>query len=112
MGLELSERKRNIIFVNVLIGCIVSTMLSTALTTILSSVMDSFNIDAAMGQWLTSSYSLVMGIMMPLTAYLINTISTKKLYIVSIGLFIVGLIFCIFATKFFDNEIYTAISIT
>ena len=54
MGLELSERKRNIIFVNVLIGCIVSTMLSTALTTILSSVMDSFNIDAAMGQWLTS----------------------------------------------------------
>ena len=42
-------------------------MLSTALTTILSSVMDSFNIDAAMGQWLTSSYSLVMGIMMPLT---------------------------------------------
>ena len=100
MGLELSERKRNIIFVNVLIGCIVSTMLSTALTTILSSVMDSFNIDAAMGQWLTSSYSLVMGIMMPLTAYLINTISTKKLYIVSIGLFIVGLIFCIFATKF------------
>ena len=59
MGLELSERKRNIIFVNVLIGCIVSTMLSTALTTILSSVMDSFNIDAAMGQWLTSSYSLV-----------------------------------------------------
>lgn len=33
-------------------------------------------------------------------AYLINTISTKKLYLTSIGLFIVGLIFCIFATKF------------
>lgn len=100
MGLQLSERKRNIIFVNVLIVCIVSAMLSTALTTILSPVMNSFNIDASMGQWLTSSYSLVMGIMMPLTAYLINTISTKKLYLTSIGLFIVGLIFCIFATKF------------
>lgn len=100
MGIQLSERKRNIIFVNVLIACIVSAMLSTALTTILSPVMNSFNIDASMGQWLTSSYSLVMGIMMPLTAYLINSVSTKKLYIISVGLFIVGLIFCIFATKF------------
>ena len=59
-----------VIFVNVLISCIVSAMLSTALTTLLLPAVNSFNIDASMGQWLMSSYSLVKRIM-PLTVYLI-----------------------------------------
>ncbi|WP_455542602.1 MDR family MFS transporter [Intestinibacter sp.] len=100
MEIQLNHKKRNIIFGNVLIACIVSGMLSTALTTILLPVMDSFNVDASMGQWLTSSYSLVMGIMMPLTAYLINSVSTKRLYLISVELFIVGVILCILAPNF------------
>ena len=64
----LSKQKRNLIFTNIVISSIASTMLMTALTTALPAIVDEFHVGVAMGQWLTSGYSLVMGLMMPLTA--------------------------------------------
>ena len=63
----LSKQKRNLIFTNIVISSIASTMLMTALTTALPAIVDEFHVGVAMGQWLTSGYSLVMGLMMPLT---------------------------------------------
>lgn len=96
----LPKKKRTLIFINLLISCIASSLLSTALTTALPPIMDEINVDVTTGQWLTSGYSLAMGIMMPLTAFLITRFKTKRLYISSIVLFIAGLVICVISKSF------------
>jgi EmrB/QacA subfamily drug resistance transporter len=75
-------------------------MLATALTTALPSMIRDFGITVATGQWLTSGYSLAMGIMMPLTAFLINRFPTRRLYLTAIVMFIAGLLLCVAAPSF------------
>lgn len=98
--MELSKRSRNMIFIVMMIGTVISSMLQTALTTALPVIMSDLAISATTAQWLTSVYSLTMGIMVPATAFLIRSIPTKKLYIGAISLFAVGLLFCASASTF------------
>lgn len=59
-----------------------------------------FGVNTSIGQWVTSGYSLAMGMVMPLTAFLITRFPTKKLYMAGIGGFIAGLLLSIFAGNF------------
>lgn len=93
-------RRRMLIFINIVITCIASSMLSTALTTALPPIMADLHLDAVTGQWLTSGYSLAMGIMMPLTAFLITRFPTRKLYLTALGVFIAGSLLCVVAPGF------------
>lgn len=96
----MTNRKKMLIFLNIMITCIASSMLATALTTALPPIMEDFGISVSTGQWMTSGYSLAMGIMMPLTAFLITRFPTKKLYLSAMGLFIAGLTLCVIAPSF------------
>ena len=97
---ELSSKKRTMIFICLVVSGIASSMLSTAMTTALPNVVEYFGIGTSVGQWITSGYSLAMGMIMPLTAFLITRFPTKKLYLVGIGGFILGLLVSIFAGNF------------
>ncbi|QCI87189.1 multidrug efflux MFS transporter [Vagococcus zengguangii] len=88
------------IFINIVITCIALTMLATALSTALPAIASDLSIDMTTGQWLTSGYSLAMGIVMPLTAFLITRFPTKKLYVSGLLLALVGLVLCATATNF------------
>ena len=96
----MDTRKRTFIMINLIVTCIASSFLQTALTTALPPMIQDLHISVSEGQWLTSGYSLAMGIMMPLTAFLITRCPTKKLYVSAIGIFLAGLLVCIFATSF------------
>lgn len=96
-----SPKKRTLIFINIIISCIATSLLATALTTALPPIISELGISVTKGQWLTSGYSLAMGIMMPLTAFLITRFPTRKLYIGSLVLFILGLIVCVISTNFY-----------
>lgn len=96
----LNSKKRTMIFICLVVSGIASSMLSTAMTTALPNVVDYFGISTSVGQWITSGYSLAMGMIMPLTAFLITRFPTKKLYLVGIGGFILGLLISIFAGSF------------
>ena len=97
---ELTDRKRTLIFINIVISCIATSMLATALTTALPAMMEDLDISVTTGQWLTSGYSLAMGIMMPLTAFLIRRFPTRKLYLSGLLLSILGLLLCVIAPNF------------
>lgn len=97
---QLTDRQRTLIFINLMITGIATSMLTTAMTTALPPVVEYFNVSMTTGQWLTSGYSLVMGMVMPLSAFLIKKIPTKRLYIVSIACFIAGEIISIAAPVF------------
>lgn len=98
--LQLTNKKRTLIFINIIITCIASSMLATALNTAISPIAADFKISVTLGQWMTSGYSLAMAIMMPLTAFLVTRISTKKLYCIAIGIFLTGLLLSMVATNF------------
>lgn len=97
---HLSSARRTMIFVNLVVSGIASSTLSTAMNTALPDVTAYFGVDASIGQWVTSGYSLAMGVVMPLTAFLITRFPTRRLYMAGIGCFIAGLLLSIFANGF------------
>ncbi|MBT1179897.1 MDR family MFS transporter [Bifidobacterium vespertilionis] len=68
------------------VGNFTQLQLSAALPTIVSE----FNISVTTGQWLTSIFQLVMGVMVPLTAFLTRRFSTRQIVIVSMAVFTAG----------------------
>lgn len=99
-NVQLSSRKRSMIFLCLVVSGIASSILSTAMTTALPNVVEYFGISTSIGQWITSGYSLAMGMIMPLTAFLITRFPTKKLYLTGIAGFILGLLISIFSGNF------------
>ncbi|MGN1032127.1 MAG: MDR family MFS transporter [Intestinibacter sp.] len=97
---ELTDKRRTLIFINIVISCIASSMLATALSTALPQMVSDLHISVSTGQWITSGYSLAMGIIMPLTAFLITRFPTKKLYLASMMCFILGLLICAVSPNF------------
>jgi len=98
--LEISDKKRTQIFINVNISCIAGIMLQTALTTALPPIIKEFKISVNTGQWLTSGFSLAMSIMIPLSSYLITRFRTRRLFLTAIILFLTGLTIALFSVNF------------
>ena len=67
-------------------GNFTQLQLSAALPTIVAE----FGISVTTGQWLTSIFQLVMGVMVPLTAYLTRRFSTRQIVIASMSVFTIG----------------------
>ena len=97
---EIKSGQRTMIFLCLVVSGIAPSVLSTAMTTALPGVVEYFGISTSVGQWITSGYSLAMGMIMPLTAFLITRFPTKRLYLTGIGMFIIGLLVSIFAGNF------------
>lgn len=92
METVIHNRKRRLsIFLAVIVSCIASSLLSTALNTALPAMNAELGISEALGQWVSSGYSLTMAIMMPLTAFLVKRFRTKGLYCAAIISFMAGL---------------------
>ncbi len=99
-SVRLTRQKRTMIFGDLIVSGIATSILSTAMTTALPSLMEDFGVSTDIGQWATSGYSLAMGMVMPLTAFLITRFPTKKLYMTAIAGFVLGLLCSIFAGNF------------
>lgn len=80
----------NVIIFIMMLGAFVGSLSSTLLSPALPSIMKVFNITASSGQWLTTIYLLVVGIMVPTTSYLINRFKTRTLFISCLFIFIAG----------------------
>ena len=55
---EIENKKRSLIFVNIMISAVATSMLATAMTTALPPVTEYFGVSITTGQWLTSGFSL------------------------------------------------------
>jgi len=68
------------------VGNFTQLQLSSALPVIVSE----FHISVTTGQWLTSVFQLVMGVMVPLTAFLTRRFSTRQIVVCSMAVFTIG----------------------
>lgn len=78
------------------VGNFTQLQLSAALPTIVSD----FGISVTTGQWLTSIFQLVMGVMVPLTAYLTRRFFTRQIVIASMAVFTLGSVFAWLGSSF------------
>jgi len=93
--------KRNyMIFVILLLVSVINAFVHTALSVALSPIMSEMAIPASTVQWLTSTYSLVMGIMVLSTAFLIKRFPTRKLFLAAMSILMTGLLLSALASEF------------
>lgn len=71
-------------------GAFIAVLNQTVLSPALPSIMRDMQITAVEGQWLTTAFMLVNGIMIPITAYLINRFTTRQIFLSSMILFTAG----------------------
>lgn len=73
-----------------IIGVFTTVLNQTILSTAFPTLMTTFNISTATVQWLTTGFLLVNGIMIPVTAYLVGKVPTKRLYLMAMTVFLIG----------------------
>ncbi|MEG1425542.1 MAG: MDR family MFS transporter [Raoultibacter sp.] len=87
MGLS----RKQIMMLSVLIfGTFVTILNQTIVAPALPSVMSDMGVDAATAQWLTTGFTLVNAIMIPITAYFTDRFSTRNIFLASMAIFMVG----------------------
>lgn len=71
-------------------GTFVTVLNQTVVSPALPSVMSEMGVDAATAQWLTTGFTLVNAIMIPITAFLQDRFSVRNLFIAAMGMFTLG----------------------
>lgn len=96
----IDKKQRNIIVAVMLISAFIAILNQTLLNTALPSIMRGLGIQESTSQWLVTGFMLVNGIMIPLTAYFMDRIPSRKLYLSAMGTFLVGSIIATLAPNF------------
>ncbi|PTF40158.1 MFS transporter [Staphylococcus cohnii] len=97
---HLNIKQRNLMIAVMMIGAFIGVLNQTLLTTILPEVMKDFAISSSTAQWLTTIFMLVNGIMIPVTAYLIERFSLRTLFFTAATCLILGSLICMLGVNF------------
>lgn len=89
---ELSQGRRWAVLVCFVAAGAISIMSQLTMTTCLPAIVAEFGIDTAHGQWLTTSYMLALGVMVPCTGYLTARFESRYLFLAANLLFLAGLL--------------------
>ncbi|MDF2662754.1 MAG: lmrB3 [Paenibacillus sp.] len=87
---NLNNIKRGPIMFALIIGMFVAALNETLMGNALPELMKSFGVSAATGQWLSTAYMLVVGVLVPVTAILQQWFTTRQIFLSAMGLFFVG----------------------
>ncbi len=81
-------------------GSFITFLNQTLLATALPHIMRDLSLESNVVQWVQSIFFLVNGIMIPVTAFLIERFTTRRLFLAAMGLFAVGTLVCAFSPSF------------
>ena len=98
---EKNENKGFVIMMALLMAGMIATMLNQSIINIaLPQIMTQFNIAPSTAQWLSTAYLLMSGILVPISAYLVQRFSYKQLFITAMAFFTVGSFICAVSSGF------------
>lgn len=86
----LPKRQKYLMIAALLTGAFMGITNETLLATALPSIQEAFGITTGQVQWMTTAFLMANGIMIPVSAFLIDRFSTRGLFLTAIGLFGVG----------------------
>ena len=91
---------RNLLVLVLIVGSFCTVLNGTLLSTALPSIMKDFNISTATAEWLSTAFLLVNGVMIPISAWLINRFGSKKMYLTAMSTFFIGTLTAALAPNF------------
>ncbi len=77
-----------------LIGAFMSILDSSIVNVAIPTIMNVFNASTDSVQWVSTVYMLALGVIVPLSGWLGDKLGYKRLYIISMGVFIGGSLLC------------------
>ena len=86
--------------ITLVLGTFCTALTTNMLVTAYPTMMNRFSISSATVQWLTTGSLLVMGIMIPVSAWLLNNFSLRLIYTAALSCFLIGLIISYTASNF------------
>ncbi|QGQ97312.1 DHA2 family efflux MFS transporter permease subunit [Paenibacillus psychroresistens] len=92
-------KKGPLLFV-MIVGAFIAVLNQTIMGVAMPELMIDFDIAASTAQWLTTGYMLVNGILIPITAYLMQRFTTRELFLSSMIIFLGGTIVSALANDF------------
>ncbi|KAF9109192.1 hypothetical protein BGX30_008479, partial [Mortierella sp. GBA39] len=88
------------IMASLLIAAFVALLSQTVLNVALPKMMADLNVTESTIQWLSNGYMLVNGVLVPVSAFLINRFTTRKLFLVASSMFALGTVICALSGDF------------
>lgn len=88
------------IMISLIIGAFFAILNETLLNIALIRLMDYFQISMTTVQWMVTGFMLVMGIVIPISAPLMQWFTTRQMFLGTMSLFTVGTMICALAPTF------------
>lgn len=88
------------IFAVMIAGAVVAFLNQTVINVALPQMMNYFHVTADTANWLGTIFLLTNGIVIPITAFLMERFTTRQLFLSSMGIFAVGTFICGIAPTF------------
>ncbi|GAK00463.1 LOW QUALITY PROTEIN: multidrug resistance protein [Geomicrobium sp. JCM 19055] len=99
--MEKTEPYSRVLIASLLIaGSFIAVLNQTLMITAIPPIMNEMDITANTAQWLTTIFMLVNGIMIPITAFLIEKFTTRQLFLTAMIVFMFGTLIGGLATSF------------
>jgi len=97
---DLPPKQKGLMIAALLTGAFMGITNETLLATALPSIQEAFSITQSEVQWLTTAFLMANGIMIPISAFLIERFTTRTLFLTAISIFGVGTIISAIAPIF------------
>ncbi len=94
-----SARNRLVIGL-LLVSTFVVILNETIMGVALPRIMDDLSIEPSSGQWLTTAYLLTTSVVIPITGFLLERLSTRTIYLIAMTAFTLGTLVCASAPGF------------
>ena len=91
---------RKLFIITLLSGTFTMSISQSSLSTAYPTLMKFFGVTAPTIQWLTTGFMLIMCIMMPISPWLLNNFSFKKIFLSVVAIFSIGTLIIILAPNF------------
>jgi len=85
-----TEKQRTLIMLPILLSGFIAALNETLLNVAFPQLMSSLNVTISTIQWLSTTYMLTIGIMVPIVAFLLQSVKTKTLFLTAMLIFTVG----------------------
>ncbi|MDT9593387.1 MDR family MFS transporter [Nocardioides zeae] len=96
-----SIARRDLTVIGVLlVAAFVVVLNETVMSVALPVLQTEMGVAPSVGQWLTTAFLLTMGVVIPLTGYLIQRLGTRPLFVLAMSLFTAGTVLATFAPGF------------
>ncbi|MBO7748568.1 DHA2 family efflux MFS transporter permease subunit [Paenibacillus sp. MWE-103] len=88
------------IMASLLIAAFVALLSQTVLNVALPKMMTDLGVTESTIQWLSNGYLLANGVLVPISAFLVNRFTTRKLFLTASSLFAIGTVVCALSGDF------------